>query len=150
MSTSLLPSGRTRMIDDFEKQEVRSSGELWSEICSSLPEVQTEATPESSTDFKDSFHPPVQVNGQANGTDTSPSSAKWEPMEDSEIYIATLGISFFKSFSRLQTSCHVSSLSVSKRHGNDKMLNSRKMKPDSFLQHSRLEFPIYSPCFCSG
>lgn len=78
------------MIDDFEKQEVRSSGELWSEICSSLPEVQTEATPESSTDFKDSFHPPVQVNGQANGTDTSPSSAKWEPMEDSEIYIATL------------------------------------------------------------
>lgn len=93
MSTSLLPTGCTRMIDDFEKQEVRSSGELWSEICSSLPEVQTEATPESSTDFKDSFHPPV--NGQANGTDTSPSSAKWEPMEDSEIYIATLGISFF-------------------------------------------------------
>ncbi|XP_030574909.1 coiled-coil domain-containing protein 32 [Archocentrus centrarchus] len=78
------------MIDDFENQEVRSSGDLWSAICSSLPEVQPEATPESSTEFKDSFHPPVQVNGQANGTNTSPSSAKWEPMEDSEIYIATL------------------------------------------------------------
>lgn len=121
MSTSLLPTGCTRMIDDFEKQEVRSSGELWSEICSSLPDVRTEATPESSTDFKDSFHPPVQVNGQANGTDTSPSSAKWEPMEDSEIYIATLGISFFLAFQDYRLP--VSSLSVSKRHGNDKMQN---------------------------
>ncbi|XP_008284557.1 coiled-coil domain-containing protein 32 [Stegastes partitus] len=82
------------MIDDFESQEVRSSGELWSEICSSLPEVRAEEAPETNTEFKDSFHPaaPVglQVNGQANGTDTSSSSAKWEPMEDSEMYIATL------------------------------------------------------------
>lgn len=80
------------MIDDFENQEVRSSGELWSEICSSLPEVQTEEAPENNTEFKDSFHPAAQVhvNGQANGTNTSASSAKWEPMEDSEIYIASL------------------------------------------------------------
>ncbi|XP_022077205.1 coiled-coil domain-containing protein 32 [Acanthochromis polyacanthus] len=82
------------MIDDFESQEVRSSGELWTEICSSLPEVRPEGAPENNTEFKDSFHPAaqvgVQVNGQANGTDTSSSSAKWEPMEDSEIYIATL------------------------------------------------------------
>ncbi|XP_047466597.1 coiled-coil domain-containing protein 32 [Mugil cephalus] len=82
------------MIDDFENQEVRSSGELWSEICSSLPEVQAEASPETNTEFKDSFHPATQVgvrvNGQANGTDLTTPGAKWEPMEDSEIYIATL------------------------------------------------------------
>lgn len=82
------------MIDDFEGQEVRSSGELWSQICSSLPEVEAEEAPENNTEFKDSFHPAaqvgVQVNGQANGIDTSSSGAKWEPMEDSEIYIATL------------------------------------------------------------
>ncbi|XP_028251288.1 coiled-coil domain-containing protein 32 [Parambassis ranga] len=81
------------MIDDFENQEVRSSGELWSEICSTLPEVQTETTPENSTEFKDSFHPAaigVQANGQANGANTTLCSAKWEPMEDSEIYIASL------------------------------------------------------------
>uniref|UniRef100_A0AAQ5XUW0 Coiled-coil domain containing 32 n=1 Tax=Amphiprion ocellaris TaxID=80972 RepID=A0AAQ5XUW0_AMPOC len=82
------------MIDDFESQEVRSSGELWTEICSSLPEVRAEEAPENNTEFKDSFHPAaqvgVQVNRQANGTDTTSSSAKWEPMEDSEIYIATL------------------------------------------------------------
>lgn len=82
------------MIDDFESQEVRSSGELWSEICSCLPEVQTEAVPENSTEFTDSFHPAahggVQLNGQANGTTTITSRAKWEPMEDSDIYIASL------------------------------------------------------------
>lgn len=81
------------MIDDFESQEVRSSGELWSEICSSLPEVQA---PENNTDFKDSFQPETQigaqVNGQSNGTTISSPSAKWEPMEDSEVYIASLGI----------------------------------------------------------
>lgn len=82
------------MIDDFESHQVRSSGELWSEICSCLPESQSEAAPENSTEFTDSFHPAthggVQLNGQANGTNTSPPSAKWEPMEDSEIYIASL------------------------------------------------------------
>lgn len=83
------------MVDDFEGQEVRSSGELWSEICSSLPETGDEGAAENSTEFKDSFQPAVQVgvqevNGQSNGTNTSSSSAKWEPMEDSEIYIASL------------------------------------------------------------
>lgn len=82
------------MIDDFEGQEVRSSGELWSEICSSLPEAQAETNADNNTDFKDSFQPDpqvgVQVNGQSNGTSTGSPSAKWEPMEDSEMYIATL------------------------------------------------------------
>ncbi|XP_070835262.1 coiled-coil domain-containing protein 32 [Chaetodon trifascialis] len=82
------------MVDDFEGQQVRSSGELWSEICSSLPEVRAEETAENNTEFKDSFRPAaqvgVQVNGHSNGTNTSSSSAKWEPMEDSEIYIASL------------------------------------------------------------
>ncbi|XP_073340013.1 coiled-coil domain-containing protein 32 [Pagrus major] len=82
------------MVDDFDGQEVRSSGELWTEICSSLPDGQPEAAPENNTEFKDSFQPAaqveVQVNGLSNGTNTSSSSAKWEPMEDSEIYIASL------------------------------------------------------------
>lgn len=90
------------MIDDFENKEVLTSGELWSQICSSLPEVQAEATPENNTEFKDSFQPSaqvgVQVNGQSNGTNTSSPSAKWEPMEDSEIYIASLGIDLLPCF----------------------------------------------------
>ncbi|XP_060918222.1 coiled-coil domain-containing protein 32 [Labrus mixtus] len=80
------------MIEDFESHEVRSSGDLWSEICSGLPNGRAEAIPENNnTEFKDSFQPAAPVNGQCNGTNTSSSSAaKWEPMEDSEMYIASL------------------------------------------------------------
>lgn len=85
------------MVDDFAVQEVRSSGELWSEICSSLPEVRDEAAEEKKTDFTDCFQPAEPVSGRWDGTDTSSPTDKWEPMEDSEIYIATLGT---------HTSCH--------------------------------------------
>nr|XP_057946224.1 coiled-coil domain-containing protein 32 [Doryrhamphus excisus] len=83
------------MIDDFEKQEVRTSGELWSQICGpSQPEMQTETSSDHNTEFQDSFQPeaPVRahVNGQSNGTSNTNTSTKWEPMEDSETYIASL------------------------------------------------------------
>ncbi|XP_075873952.1 coiled-coil domain-containing protein 32 [Nelusetta ayraudi] len=80
------------MVDDFEGQEPRSSGELWSEICSSLPEVGEEAVVDNNTEFSDSFQPaqPLNHNGHFNGTNASSSGAQWEPMEDSEIYIASL------------------------------------------------------------
>lgn len=80
------------MVDNFDGQDVQTSGELWSQICSSLPEVQA---PETSPEFTDSFHPAahheVQAGAQVNGT-SSP-SAQWKPMEDSESYLASLGIS---------------------------------------------------------
>lgn len=79
------------MVDDFTVQEVRSSGELWSEICSSLPEVREEASEEKNPEFKDCFQPGEQLHGRSQGTNTSSTTAKWEPMEDSEIYIASLG-----------------------------------------------------------
>ncbi|XP_068608272.1 coiled-coil domain-containing protein 32 [Brachionichthys hirsutus] len=82
------------MIDDFEGQEARSSGELWSEICCSLPGAKDEPVPANNTEFTDSFQPAAEVgghvNGQSNGTRRRASGARWEPMEDSEIYIASL------------------------------------------------------------
>ena len=87
-------------MEDFGDQEVRSSGDLWSDICSTLPEVQDEvANQEESTLFKDSFKPVPPVNGQSNGrTADLPSpdgpTTNWQPMDDSEIYIASLGICF--------------------------------------------------------
>lgn len=83
------------MIEDFEnKEDVRSSGELWTEICSSLSPV-SQATPEIHPEFIDSFQPAAQlapqVNGHSNGTNGTSSGVKWQPMEDSEIYIASLG-----------------------------------------------------------
>ncbi|CAG10522.1 unnamed protein product, partial [Tetraodon nigroviridis] len=80
------------MVDDFAVQEVRSSGELWSEICSSLPEVGEEASEGKTSEFRDSFQPAApageQLRGRCDGTD--PASTKWEPMEDSDVYIASL------------------------------------------------------------
>ena len=86
------------MIEDFENKEVRSSGELWSEICSSLPGATVDEEPSqdvNSSHFTDSFQPASHVglhtNGLSKGTCTHSSGANWEPMEDSEIYIASLG-----------------------------------------------------------
>lgn len=90
------------MIDDFMNREVRSSGELWTEICSGLPAVQSGAAAELSPEFRDSFLPaeraPEPAAGTSGpgtgttgtGTGTSGPGAAWEPMEDSEVYIATL------------------------------------------------------------
>lgn len=73
------------MIEDFMNREVRSSGELWTEICSGLPEVE-----EDRPDFRDSFHPAEEAAGRDTGTTTGTGTAVWEPMEDSEVYIASL------------------------------------------------------------
>ncbi|TRZ00328.1 hypothetical protein DNTS_024137 [Danionella cerebrum] len=73
------------MIDDFESPAVRSSGELWSEVCSSLPEPQEH----DGGLFTDTFEPSSPGNNQMNSsrpTDFSP----WEPMADSDVYIASL------------------------------------------------------------
>uniref|UniRef100_A0A3P9KMZ8 Coiled-coil domain containing 32 n=1 Tax=Oryzias latipes TaxID=8090 RepID=A0A3P9KMZ8_ORYLA len=83
------------MVDDFDNQEVRSSGELWTEICSGLPGVPTETAAENDAEFRDSFYPESlggdHQNGLTNGTScSSSSSATWKPMEDSDIYIASL------------------------------------------------------------
>lgn len=82
------------MIDNFENKEARSSGELWSEICSSLPEDQPSqgSNPQFTDSFQPASHVEVQLNGQSNGTSAISPTANWEPMEDSEIYIASLGI----------------------------------------------------------
>lgn len=76
---------RNVMIDDFETHAVRSSGELWSEICSSLPEPQEQ----DGGQFTDSFEPSSPGYPQTNSPRAS--FCPWEPMADSEVYIASLG-----------------------------------------------------------
>ncbi|KAK6481524.1 coiled-coil domain-containing protein 32-like [Huso huso] len=70
------------MIDSLESRLARSSGELWSEICSGLP------APEGEGVFADSFQPQ-----QASLSDSSSgvlNSSPWAPMADSEVYLASL------------------------------------------------------------
>ncbi|KAL2099105.1 hypothetical protein ACEWY4_005585 [Coilia grayii] len=77
------------MIDDFESKDARSSGELWSEICSSLAKPHEEGL-DGKAEFTDSFQPAAQNNTQSNGTSSNSSSSPWEPMADSEMYLASL------------------------------------------------------------
>ncbi|XP_036449696.1 coiled-coil domain-containing protein 32 isoform X1 [Colossoma macropomum] len=77
----------TAMIEGSESFETRSSGDLWSEICSSLPEPEEQGPNDGQ--FTDSFQPPSQESNQ-NSTSPSATFSPWEPMADSEVYIATL------------------------------------------------------------
>ncbi|TSN67135.1 hypothetical protein Baya_8951 [Bagarius yarrelli] len=78
------------MSDESRNFETRSSCDLWSEICSDLPEPPEQETTDEH--FTDSFRPQCPVSNQ--GSFTSPSnltsSSQWEPMADSAVYIASL------------------------------------------------------------
>lgn len=76
--------GTEGMVDGFETQESRSCEELWSEICSGLPTHTAEN--EEPAEFRDSFRPQLQEGAQGNIANGTP----WEPLEDSEVYIASL------------------------------------------------------------
>ncbi|XP_028677828.2 coiled-coil domain-containing protein 32 [Erpetoichthys calabaricus] len=89
------------MIDSFDSCGVQSSGDLWAQICSTLPSTNNDA---GSTEevFTDSFQPePIlsvcegQVENGHPQTSTSMASFNmfqntWAPMPDSEVYIASL------------------------------------------------------------
>ncbi|KAK3563359.1 hypothetical protein QTP86_021830 [Hemibagrus guttatus] len=78
------------MSDDSKSFETRSSGDLWSEICSELPEPPEHDTADEH--FTDSFQPQCPVSNQSSFTSPSnlTSSSQWEPMADSAVYIASL------------------------------------------------------------
>ncbi|XP_056624658.1 coiled-coil domain-containing protein 32 [Triplophysa dalaica] len=72
------------MIGDFETHVVRSSGDLWSEVCSSLPQPREFEDGQ----FTDSFQPSAQESPHPNSPRASLNP--WEPMADSDVYIASL------------------------------------------------------------
>ncbi|XP_076834090.1 coiled-coil domain-containing protein 32 [Brachyhypopomus gauderio] len=76
------------MTDDAEGFQTRSSGELWSEICSNLPQLEEHGA--NDAQFTDSFQPLSQEIPQNNLTPSTTTFSPWEPMEDSEVYIASL------------------------------------------------------------
>ncbi|KAI4900410.1 hypothetical protein NFI96_017785 [Prochilodus magdalenae] len=75
------------MIEDSDNFETRSSGDLWSEICSNLPEPGEQGPNDGQ--FTDSFQPQSQESSQ-NSSSSSAAFSQWEPMADSDVYIASL------------------------------------------------------------
>ncbi|MBN3280988.1 CCD32 protein, partial [Polyodon spathula] len=74
------------MFDSLESRLARSSGELWSEICSGLP------APEGEGVFADSFQPQQGSlpGSNSSGVHNSAPRSPWAPMADSEVYLASL------------------------------------------------------------
>ncbi|NXP05479.1 CCD32 protein, partial [Thinocorus orbignyianus] len=79
-----------RMMESLDSVVARSGEDLWAEICSCLPcPEQKDATDA----FTDSFTDPCAQGGsQGRGVDPSPQPAPkpWAPLNDSEVYLASL------------------------------------------------------------
>ncbi|XP_054027545.1 coiled-coil domain-containing protein 32 [Dryobates pubescens] len=79
-----------RMIESVDSVGSRSSEDLWAEICSCLPHPDQK---DASAAFTDSFLDSCADGGsQGNGSDgSSQNSLKpWAPLNDSEVYLASL------------------------------------------------------------
>lgn len=83
------------MIESIDSVVTRSSEDLWAEICSCLPRPDQDASAAFTDSFLDSY---ADGGSQSSGSDgSSQTSLKpWAPLNDSEVYLASLGESFIK------------------------------------------------------
>ncbi|NXX48710.1 CCD32 protein, partial [Tricholaema leucomelas] len=78
-----------RMIESVDSVVTRSSEDLWAEICSCLPRPDQDASAAFTDSFLDSY---ADGGSQSSGSDgSSQTSLKpWAPLNDSEVYLASL------------------------------------------------------------
>eukprot|EP00076_Gallus_gallus_P003246 NP_001186460.1 coiled-coil domain-containing protein 32 [Gallus gallus] len=78
-----------RMIESVDSVVTRPSEDLWAEICSCLPRPdQKDDVSEAFTDsFLDSY---TNGGSQGNGVPSQPNPKPWAPLNDSEVYLASL------------------------------------------------------------
>ncbi|NWV84406.1 CCD32 protein, partial [Dasyornis broadbenti] len=75
-----------RMIENVDSVVTRSSEDLWAEICSCLPHPEPKDTGDAFTDsFMDSY-----AEGSESGGSSQPTLKPWAPLNDSEVYLASL------------------------------------------------------------
>ncbi|XP_068050648.1 coiled-coil domain-containing protein 32 isoform X2 [Anomalospiza imberbis] len=75
-----------RMIESVDSVVTRSSEDLWAEICSCLPHAEHKDAGDAFTDsFVDSY-----AEGSGSGGSSQPTLKPWAPLNDSEVYLASL------------------------------------------------------------
>lgn len=78
-----------RTIESINSMVIRPSEDLWAEICSCLPHPDQKDASEAFTDsFLDSYK---NGGSQGNGVPSQPNPKPWAPLNDSEVYLASLG-----------------------------------------------------------
>ncbi|OXB70107.1 UNVERIFIED_CONTAM: hypothetical protein H355_010227 [Colinus virginianus] len=76
------------MIESVDSVVTRPGEDLWAEICSCLPHPDQKDVSEAFTDsFLDSC---ANGGSQANGVPSQPDPKPWAPLNDSEVYLASL------------------------------------------------------------
>ncbi|KAJ7420120.1 hypothetical protein WISP_49937 [Willisornis vidua] len=75
-----------RMMESVDSAVLRSSEDLWAEICPCLPHPEHK---DSGHAFTDSFMDSYTQDSGAGGS-TQPSLKPWAPLNDSEVYLASL------------------------------------------------------------
>ncbi|XP_042737959.1 coiled-coil domain-containing protein 32 isoform X2 [Lagopus leucura] len=77
-----------RTIESINSMVIRPSEDLWAEICSCLPHPDQKDASEAFTDsFLDSYK---NGGSQGNGVPSQPNPKPWAPLNDSEVYLASL------------------------------------------------------------
>lgn len=75
------------MIESVDSAVTRSGEDLWAEICSCLPRPEHKDAGDAFTDsFLDSY-----AEGSGPGGSSQPALKPWAPLNDSEVYLASLG-----------------------------------------------------------
>ncbi|XP_006883077.1 PREDICTED: uncharacterized protein C15orf57 homolog [Elephantulus edwardii] len=80
-----------KMFESIECTTTRSGGDLWAEICSCLPNPDQEDGANNA--FSDNFVAPYPADkGQREASDfaVQPPLQPWAPLQDSEVYLASL------------------------------------------------------------
>ncbi|KFP70695.1 PREDICTED: uncharacterized protein C15orf57 homolog [Acanthisitta chloris] len=79
-----------RMIESVDSVVTRSSEDLWAEICSCLPHPEQKDTSNAFTDsFMDSYSEGGSQGSTSDGSSQT-SLKPWAPLNDSEVYLASL------------------------------------------------------------
>uniref|UniRef100_H0X1J9 Coiled-coil domain containing 32 n=2 Tax=Otolemur garnettii TaxID=30611 RepID=H0X1J9_OTOGA len=80
-----------KMFESVDSTTTRSGGDLWAEICSCLPNPDQEDA--ASNAFSDSFvdsYPGGEGQREAADFAVQPAIKPWAPLQDSEVYLASL------------------------------------------------------------
>ncbi|KAM9202001.1 coiled-coil domain-containing protein 32 [Dugong dugon] len=80
-----------KMFESFDSTATRSGRDLWAEICSCLPNPDQDDG--ASSAFSDSFvdsYPAGEGQQEAADLAVQPSLQPWAPLQDSEVYLASL------------------------------------------------------------
>lgn len=81
-----------KMFESIDSTTTRSGPDLWAEICSCLPhpDQQDSASNAFSDSFMDSY-PAGTGQREAPHLEAQPAVKPWAPLQDSEVYLASLG-----------------------------------------------------------